>query len=66
MKDKLLKSAEISIGAAVLASLIMLTPEVSDWILNSNPIDWRPAANAGFTALMAWIINTLKVLTQNQ
>jgi len=64
MKDKIFKSAQIALAGAVLASLIMLQPEISDYIVDGSPIDWRPALNAGFTAIMTWVVNTLRVVSK--
>lgn len=62
MKNKLSRSALIALGGAVLASLVLLQPEISDYIVNGSPIDWRPALDAAFTSIMTWVVNTLRVV----
>lgn len=64
MTQKILRSAGIAIAGAALATLIMLQPEITDYILNQDPINWAPAINAGFTALTIWVTNVLRVISQ--
>jgi len=45
---------------ALLAVLVLLSPEIGDFLLSADPINWRPAAAAGWGSLATGIINMVR------
>jgi hypothetical protein len=62
MKEKLIKSALIALGGALITIVPLLTVEITDWLTKSDPIDWRTPLAMGITALGTWIVNTVREL----
>ncbi len=62
MKDKLIKSALIALGGALITVLPLLTVEITDWLTKSDPIDWKTPVAMAITAAGTWAVNTIREL----
>lgn len=58
--DKTVKGFKIAGMGALLAVLVLLSPEIGDFLLSADPINWRPAAAAGWGSLATGIINMVR------
>lgn len=66
MKDKLIKSALIALGGALLTIVPLLIPEINDCLMTGDPIDWKTPLAMAITAMGTWVVNTIKELIKNQ
>jgi hypothetical protein len=62
MKQKLIKSALISLGGVVIAFLATFTPALVAYVQNGTPIDWATLGVIVITGVSAWLVNTIKEL----
>lgn len=62
MRDKLIKSALIALGGALITIVPLLIPEINDYLMSGDPIDWRTPLAMTITAAGTWLVNTIREL----
>lgn len=63
--SKLKRSAIITLGGMVVTIIPVLSTEVTDWIVNNDPLDFRTSLVLAIGAFSTWCVNTAKLVINN-
>jgi hypothetical protein len=58
--QKIAKGFAISLGGALLAGFVVLSPEVTDYIAQNDPVDWRLFLLTTWGAFSTGVINMVR------
>lgn len=58
--QKIARGFGIALGAAIFSGFTVLVPEVNDFIVNNDPINWRPVALTAWGSLSGGLINFVR------
>lgn len=64
--EKTIKGFKIAGLGALLSGLVLLSPEIADFLASGDVINWRPAASAAWGSFATGVINMIREYVKGQ